>query len=76
MAMNQSANHFKELEEALQRLMRAEFKGAKEDDPLENIAGHFTDFLQGGQARDLAQLINRAVDAIEGDAAMPSGSSV
>lgn len=76
MAMSQSANHFKELEQALKRLLSARFDGPKEDNPLENIAGHFTDFLQGGQARDLAQLIDRAVDAVEGDSAGPSGSSV
>lgn len=67
---------YKELEAALDRTVRAEYRAISEQSPFHNIAGHFAEIISGTQAQQLAILINKAVDALEGDQdARPGGSS-
>jgi hypothetical protein len=68
--------YFKELEAALERTLRAEYRDIDGLSPFHDLAGHIAEIVNGRQAQQLAILINRTIDAVEGDAdRLPAGSS-
>jgi hypothetical protein len=69
-------SQFKDLEGALDRVLRAEYRTIDGQSPFHNLAGHLAEMVSGHQAGQLAVLINRVVDAVEGDPeALPGGDS-
>jgi hypothetical protein len=67
---------FKELEAALERTLRAEYRDIDGRSPFFNIAGHLEEILAVRQADQLAHLLNRVVDAVEGDEdRLPAGNA-
>jgi hypothetical protein len=69
-------SHFKELEAALERSLRLEYREIDGQSPFFNLAGHLEEILAVRQADQLAHLLNRVLDAVEGDVdRLPAGNS-